>query len=146
MPTIRIVVVALLLSGLSGGCGGTPAVTTVAGSSHNGTVFVIPGGKGRVELVVERAANSSRTPKKSTGDRIAAYFLQGDGVSPMSPPPSEVTLKLGGNDASKPIVLSPASGEAGKFVSEPGSFGDDLRGELSANIAGSAVTIPISSR
>ncbi len=102
----------------------------------------IPGGKGFAELLIERGPagrGASATPS-----RLVAYFYQADGMSALSPPPSDVTVHLGaeGGKDVKHVKLAAETKPAGQFASEPGQYPDELRGRLAVVLAGESVEIP----
>jgi hypothetical protein len=140
MPTIRLATVAVLC-GMVLGCGGSAPIATGIGPAHGGSVFTIPGGKGFVELATEAADLKATPPKR----RLLIYFSRPDG-SPLPSPPTDVSVKLLSGDSPVTVALKPDPADPSKFLSEPGPFEDEGRGEVAATIDGGAVQIPFTRR
>jgi hypothetical protein len=140
MPKIARTVCCLLLSA-SIGCGGGPPSTSDSGTPppHQGNLVRVPGGKGFVE-VVQKKAESATTP---IAGEVTFYFLKDDGTSPVSPAPSTGTLAVG----KQKITLKPEGDGLATPSGKPlfaKSGGVD--GELSVDLDGKSVTIPLGVR
>ena len=107
-------------------------------SSHGGTVFALPGGKGFVEFVVEELRPATR----ARSGVVAAYFLQPGGSGPLGPAPTNVSFTP---ERSKPIKLVP---KADHFASEPGPYapGQAWSGKLTESIGGETFSLLILTR
>jgi len=100
----------------------------------------LSGGAGFAEVVIDLASGARVGRPKST---ITVYFLKPDGTSALDPPPTDVKMDMGANQA---VTLTPSANpsQAGGFSSPPGQYGGmELTGDLSATIGGQAVTVPI---
>jgi hypothetical protein len=117
----------------------------------------LPGDKGFVELLNEPEPSDRSRPEPTS---IAAYYLQSDGKSPLTPAPTDVKFEI---DAGRrnprvkeaptgtiPLSAEPKSGDpagAGHFASKPGPYIlDDLRGTLSAKIGGEEIAVSFAER
>jgi hypothetical protein len=79
---------------------------------------------------------------------IVAYFLQLDGKTALSPPPTDASLQvdLGRRRSEKlPMKAEPKSGDpsgASRFISKPGPYAlDMIRGQLIATLGGRQVSL-----
>ncbi len=139
MPKIARAAGLVLLVTLSG-CGGGPPSTSNPGPPppHQGNRTSLPGGKGYVE-VVQKKATSPTTPL--TGE-VSFYFLKEDGSTPFSPAPTSGTLTVG----KKKVSLRP-EGEGLATPNGPPLFPKGgVDGELSVELDGQSVTIPLGVR
>jgi len=114
---------------------------------HLGALFPLPDGKGYFEIKTQAGAagRGGRAPRtKTTGKPFLVYFYQADGITAMSPAPSDVVIKLGSSEKNTTITLTPEPGESAGtvFSAPPGQYPEAFRGELSATINGQAVTAP----
>ncbi|WP_165075578.1 hypothetical protein [Paludisphaera rhizosphaerae] len=144
----RIVWLAALL--LAAGCSetGPPPAGYVADSlgPHDGLLVPLPKDKGFGEIL-------SRPLPKATAKADATmvvYFLGPDKATPLSPPPSDASLrlKLPGQDAPADVPLklqADAKDPSGAalFASTPGLYAmDQLFGDLTVTVDGESATIP----
>jgi hypothetical protein len=87
--------------------------------SHQGTINELPDNRGYFEIVVEDAtavAKSSRSGKASPST-IVVYFYGTDGTTELSPPPSDVSMRIGSDGSGTVVPLTPA--QQGRFTSTP---------------------------
>jgi len=129
-----------LVVGMLSGCGGGPPSTSNAGPPppHSGNLKTMPGGKGYVEIV-KKDAPSSTAPM--TGE-VSFYFLKEDGATPYSPAPSTGTLTVG----KKKVTLQPAGDGLATPNGPPLFAKGDVDGNLSVELDGKPVTIPLGVR
>ena len=117
------------------GCGGAPALKQVnPAPGHGGSVSPLSTG-GFVEVLTEAPGASGRATKLV----LVAYFLSKDGATSMSPPPTDVSIKVGSMTEGATVPLK-ASGEAGRFASEPVDIRPGFQGTLKASVNGSEAT------
>ena len=128
----------LLVAALAApGCGGSPSINTGAGGappSHGGSMVALPNDRGHVELLVD---------SKNKQSWLVAYFVKPDGSGPIDPAPKDVSFTPTGG-ASIPLTA-----KSGRFESEPAAgfqAGRELNGELSVNLGGEAVKVPVVTR
>jgi hypothetical protein len=128
----------LLIAVAFGGCGG-PSNELIPLPSHQGTINELPGKKGYFEVVVEDAAAVDKSPRsgKASPSTIVVYFYGTDGTTELSPPPSHVSIKIGGDGSGNVVPLTPA--QQGRFASTPGTYLAAFRGQLKAKIGGEPV-------
>jgi hypothetical protein len=134
----------LLLCGLPGCAPSPSSQSNGPAASHGGTLISLPGGKGFVEIMTEESGGLGGGARQQRATQIVAYFYQNDGSTEMSPPPTDVTVKVGTADNSPVVSLSPSAkaGEpkkSAKFASQPGPFREGFQGQLSAKINGEPV-------
>ncbi len=137
----RVWIVSVLLGIASSGCGGS--TSTKPASQHTGLVNELPDKKGFFEIDTRTAAGASakrgtRT-KKAVPHPIVVHFYGVDGTTEMSPAPTDVSIRIGG-EGSAEIPLKPQSG--GGFSTEPGDYPTAFRGYLKATIDGQAIEAP----
>jgi len=125
---------ALLLAALAG-CGG-PAIPAGTATPHDGTLVVLPDGRGFAEIL------KRPDPSKEGRAQVVIYFLDGS-RKPMNPAPTAARLTLQAAGA-KPLDLQPA---ADSSLESPG-FADtgEVAGKLSATIEGKEISVPIQVR
>jgi hypothetical protein len=128
----------LLLTGMLTGCGGAPSTSSPGTPPpHGGSLIVLPGGKGYVE-VVRAAAASGKAPMTN---EATFYFLK-DMASPYSPAPRSGILTIG----KKKVALDPG-GDGLVTPSGPSLFAKgDLDGILSVELEGKTINIPLGIR
>lgn len=150
-PTLTLALV-LAAAGVVSGCGSGPS-TPAAGQGtkigpHGGPALPL-GESGFAEVVLDR---SKVKPVTNDGARIQVYFLDPGLKAPLSPAPTEVTVKAEPpGESPLTLTLKPEPGDKpldkGRFVSPPGKLDyDELRGEVTATVNGSAVTQPFALR
>jgi hypothetical protein len=129
--------VVLLLSG----CGGTgSAGNPLPSPQHGGSIVALPGERGFVELKTERPpVTKEKKVAPTASTKILAYFYAPDGTTAMSPVPTDVTLRIGTSERGTDVKLSPEPKEAGLLVSQPGSYPDELRGQIALTLGGEPV-------
>jgi hypothetical protein len=135
-PTIGLFLLAL---GLISGCGGSPAESTFTAPPHGGNLVLLPDSIGHVELKTESDAASKGSRKAVVKSRIVAYFYQPDGAAALSPAPTDVKVTLGAVGKGTVVSLAPETTEPGRFASEPGTYPDELRGQIDFQHAGKPV-------
>jgi len=109
-------------------------------------MIALPGARGFVELVTARGSSTRGGPKGQEKTRMTAYFYQADGTSEMSPAPSKVELRIGASGSGTVVNFAAEPKEAGKFVSEPGTYPDAFPGQIDATINGESVSAPFTIR
>ncbi len=126
-----MVVLAVATAGCGGGSG---RAMPVAG--HKGQMTELPGNKGYFEI---RAKNDSapagrgRASRKAVEVPIVVHFYGPDGSTELSPAPTDVSVRIGG-ESGQVVPLTAQTG--GGFASAPGRFPSGFRGTLSAKIDG----------
>lgn len=127
------------LAGCEGSGGPAPAPRFDIGP-HRGSAFRLPKNQGFVELVNEPEVVDRRTDPSTA---VVAYFLQEDGKSPMTTPPTGVSLRLDqGRRKSETLQLQPeprADDPSGgcRFASKRGPYSlETTRGVFKANLGG----------
>ena len=120
------------------GCGGGLSSTSDAGPPHGGTLVLLPGGTGAVEIV-KKAGDA--TSKEVSGE-VAFYFLQ-PGNAPMSPAPASGKLTVG-----KKAVTLKADGDSLVTPTGPRLLptGPGLDGVLTVELGGKTLSIPLGVR
>jgi hypothetical protein len=133
-PTFTI---ALVLT--CAGCGSNQQA--LPATAHNGSMVTLPGNKGYFEIGTEGGTKSTRGSRsKAVDNRIVVHFYQPDGTADMSPPPTEVMVKVGTAENGQVVALAPQG--KGGFASAPGRFPSGFRGVLTARVDGEAVEAP----
>jgi hypothetical protein len=128
------------------GCGQEPLKPVAKyNAPHGGSLFEFPNKKGSVEITVAPPEKDAVGVSTKNASQIEAYFFQLDGVTPLSPQPTEVSLALG--DAT-PIPLAPKDlpEKSGRFASQPGSYPGEIRGVLSAKVGGEPIEVSFTKR
>ena len=136
-PTLPIACL-LLASGLAG-CEKAP--TVIPGAKHDGYMSALLDEKGYIEVRFEGASKGGGRGKPEPRV-LVAYFYGPDGATPMSPPPTEVTIKVG---KAEPMPLAPRESD-GSFVSKAEDFPQGFRGILAAKLGGEPVETPVAVR
>jgi hypothetical protein len=127
---------------LLAGCGGSSLSGSAPTAPHGGIMAEIPGGKGFAEVMVGTASGGKGVRKgQQVKSEIAAYFYQADGTTEMSPPPTDVKVKVGTGAGSPTFGLAPQPKEKGKFASEPAELPEGFRGQLEATVNGEPVSV-----
>ncbi len=139
--TSRISLAAPLALFLAGCGGGAPSTSPQPIPPHGGNVFPIPDGLGHVEFVVKANADPAKS-KNGPPTVFAAYFLNPDRTAPLSPAPTDVRFNSNVPGGVKTYALL-AKGDG--FESEPAPYrgGTGIDGELTCDLGGKRVTIPI---
>jgi hypothetical protein len=136
----RAVIGLLILSvGLLGGCGGSASPSAFPSPPHGGHIIEVPDSRGFFELKTERQAPSKGGRQGQGTSRIVAYFYQPDTTTAMNPAPTDVKVTLGAAGSGTVVSLTPQSTEPGQFASEPGTYPDELRGQIDFQLAGKPV-------
>ena len=146
-----VVILSSAFLGLIAGCGGSNSGAPAKASPSGSTLIALPGDKGYFEIKteIEPAPRGARGAGRSA--RILASFYQADGTTPMSPLPTEVSVRLGSAEAGKTIALSPVadaskSKPASQFSSTPSDYPETLRGTVSATVSGEKLEAPFTAR
>jgi hypothetical protein len=134
--------------GLGAGCSSITSAPVAPAAQHGGSMFSLSNGGGFVELLVKGQGEPKRRTRQVRQVQYTAYFYQEDGTTPMSPPPTEVRLKIGTADKATAVSFEPpaqseGAAPASMFVSKLGSYPDGFQGELEAKIDGAPVTADI---
>lgn len=158
-PTPLGLTFSLLLIGSGCGGGGASALVVPQGTTngpHGGIALPIPGEKGYAEILVERDSRVSKgkqSKASALSPKIAIYFLGTDLKAPLSPLPTDVSVKTvapTGDSSTATLSLDPIADDAtsaGRYISPSGDYGyDELSGEITANVEGQAVTLPFAFR
>lgn len=128
----------LCFLGMFVGCGGSSALSTANSGKlapHGGTLFPLPDGQGRVEIV-KKEGTAPITAE------VSIYFYKQDST-PFNPAPTTGTLVL---DDKRKVTLQ-ADGDAMVTPAGPVLFGDrDVEGRLLIELEGRLVRIPIGMR
>lgn len=134
----------ILMSSLAGtiaGCGGGQG-RTIPTAGHKGQMTELPSGQGYFEI---RAKNDTapagrggagRASKKAVEVPIVVHFYGPDGSTELSPAPTDVSVRIGG-ESGQVVPLSAQTG--GGFASAPGRYPSAFRGTLSAKIDGQPI-------
>ena len=135
--------------GLACGCD-EPVSNLKAKSSPSGAaMFPLPGDAGFVAVTTESAETLKGARGKKHLSTIVARFFQPDGTTPIDPPPTEVSVKIGVSGETPPVALAPSLGQErspGRFASPQGDYPDGLMGTVSAKIGGQTVEVPVTAR
>jgi hypothetical protein len=144
---------ALMLSaallGALAGCGNSQSDGTAKASPNGSMLSALPGGKGYFEVKTEIEAAPRGTRGAGRTSKIVASFYQADGTTPLNPVPAEVSVKLGTDEASKTIPLTPNPDKpkpAFQFSTVSGDYPEALRGTLIATVNGERVEVPFTAR
>jgi hypothetical protein len=112
-------------------------------------MYPLPGSRGFVEIKSEANAPARGARDRTRSSTIAATFYGTDGSTAMSPPPTDVSVKLGTEEANQTVALSPSPGEAkspSRFASAEGKYPDAPRGTIVFKMNGDQVEVPFSAR
>ena len=112
-------------------------------------MFSLPNGRGFVEIKSEVNAPSRDARARTRSSTIVATFYQTDQQSPLSPAPTDVSVKLGVDESAPAIALNSKPGDSktpSRFASAPGDYPDAPRGTLLAKVQGESVEVPFSTR
>jgi len=141
MQRILIVSIAIASAGAAGCGSSAPPATFQAGAPHGGLAFFFPNRKGSVEIIAEPAGKGTAGVSARNSRQLVAYFYQADGVTPLTPTPSDVKVDIGGP---APVALTPQDGDdkVGRFASPPGPYTEELRGTLEADVGGEPIRVP----
>jgi hypothetical protein len=139
---------AALLSPIAG-CGSSESGTLAKVSPNSVAMFSIPGNRGyfEVKTEIETAPRGARGAGRSS--KIVASFYQADGTTPLSPLPTDVSVKVGSDEAGKTITLTPSpekSKSAFQFTTAMGDYPESLRGTLMATVNGERIEAPFTAR
>jgi hypothetical protein len=104
-----------------------------------GAMIRLPNGRGFVAVKTELLAGSPKGKTKTRAATIVAVFYQTDGVTPMTPAPTDVVFKIGPPENAKSVALSPDAGDPTRFTSLPGPYLNALQGIVHAKINGEDV-------
>ncbi len=136
------VLLVTILVGVSG-CGGPAVDPTVAASAtkpapHNGMTLVLPNGKGFAELVNEDVAKTRGLRPNAS---LVVYFLGPDKTTPLSPPPSDVSITLGDVATLIPLPATPSKKKdaysAARFATKVGPYNlGEQQGMLAGTLDG----------
>jgi hypothetical protein len=125
--------------GITFGCGALPSNVAVKQSPTGGALIRLPGNRGFVAIKTETPEAARGGKAKNPTRSIVASFFQTDGVTPMSPAPTDIVLKLGVTENATPVTLAPDSKDANRFASSPGPYPQGLQGTVHAKIDGEVV-------
>jgi hypothetical protein len=110
----------------------------------------LPGGRGYVELLTrsEGQAPSRGAARGARRSQIVAYFYAPDATTTLSPPPTDVQVKIGMGASNTSVALAPQmqtadSDSIGRFGSVPGSYPDGFQGQVDARIGSEEVSVRI---
>ncbi len=159
----------LIMATWVAGCGGEPALRNPAVTGPHGVPAIpIPGGLGFVESRLEPGSDAAPArqggvrptnrvaagSRKGTSARIAIYFLEPDGKSPLTPLPEKVKVLLGmpgtlANHYIQPYDLEnePRADDpsaSARFASSPFPLPEQrISGRVKAVLGGQEVSIPL---
>jgi hypothetical protein len=134
------------------GCGGETRPPAPKGAPtvgpHQGTAFVLPNEADLAEVVNEPEPTRRG---KAANTAVVVYFLKPDARTPLTPPPSQVRVRVDqGMKKQENLELKaePRSGDpagASRFASKTGPYAlFDLRGVLTGSVGGSEFKVPLS--
>jgi hypothetical protein len=129
----------LLVACSVAGCG-SPAPQVIPGAKHDGYMTALADKKGYIEVLFDGGKGGQRGKPELRA--IVAYFYGPDGATTMSPPPTDVTIKIG---QAEPLPLAPREGDA-SFATKPGDFPQGFRGTLAAKLGGDPIETPVAVR
>src|SRR4051812_9431930 len=92
----------LVVPGMTIGCGGSSSSARMMPPPGGGAMIRLPGNRGFFTIKTEGPAAARGAKKKNQTTNIVATFYQTDGVTPVSPPPTDVVLKLGAAGSAMP--------------------------------------------
>jgi hypothetical protein len=132
----------VVLAGMLAGCGGASSAALPL-PPHGGTMIALPNNRGFVEILTDRGRAARDNPRAQQNGKaqVIAYFYEPDGRTKMSPAPTEVKVKIGTSATGAVVSLAPQPKEAGMFASDPGTYPDGFRGEVTAKIGGESTQI-----
>jgi hypothetical protein len=142
----RMIGLIIFSAGSFFGCGNSAPPATLPSPHHGGNLVELAESKGYVEIGTERGLHSKTAAKGQNLARIIAYFYQPDATTTMSPPPTDVKLTIGAAGTGTVVALVPDPQEAGQFVSEPGTYPDELRGKIEFHVGGTPIQASFSFR
>jgi hypothetical protein len=128
------------------GCGKSAPPATLPSPHHGGNLVELAESKGYVEIGIERGLRSNTATKGQNLARIKAYFYQPDATTAMNPAPTDVKLTIGAAGTGTVVALVPDPKEAGQFVSEPGTYPDELRGKIEFHVDSTPIQASFSFR
>ncbi len=150
-PLVLVIASSLGLAASFAGCGGSSA--PVPSAPHSGAMFPLPNNKGFFEIRTESGVKPGRGGRSRSAKvektPFFVFFYQADGSTEMTPPPTDVTVKIGSAEKNTPVSLTPQAKNtegAIPFAAPAANYPDAFRGELSANISGETVVAPFSFR
>jgi hypothetical protein len=129
----------LLAPGVILGCGGSPSTIDVRLPVDGGAMIRLPGNRGFFAIKTEGPSDAGGRKKKNQATTIVATFYQADGVTPMSPAPTDVVLKLGAEGSAMPVTLTADTKDLNRFTSSPGLYSQGLQGTVHLKISGEDV-------
>jgi hypothetical protein len=144
--TVAILLLAGTLTGCSAGRSGAAARGGVL--AHGGTVLLFPDQSGSCEILVEPANPTDTASGPTVTGKVVVYFINRAGTGPLEPVPSDVKF-TDASGRSFPLSAKQGTGATdARFESAPGTFAAtrELRGELSASVGTTRVTVPVRSR
>jgi hypothetical protein len=147
--TIRLAIASLLVALVGCGGGDTGPTSGATTGPDGGTMYSLPNGRGFVEIKSEVNAPSRNARGKTRSSTIVATFYQADRHTPLSPAPTDVSVKLGVDGSAPAIALTADPGDSkspSRFASAPGDHPEAPRGTLLAKVDGAAVEVPFSTR
>jgi hypothetical protein len=127
------------------GCGEQASNLHLTPPPSGGAMVRLPGNRGFVAIKTESPVATRGVKTKNRAASIVAFFYQIDGVTPMTPAPTDVIFKLGVNGDATPVALSPDSKDANRFASSPGPYSRGIQGTVHAKIDGEDVEESFSS-
>jgi hypothetical protein len=143
-PTVWLLIASSLFLGFGCQSRSGPSSQVVVGP-HHGVTIRLADDQGFAEIVNEPEVGD-RGSRQPTA--IVVYFLQTDGKTPLTPPPSDVRVEvdLGRRRSEKlPMKAEPKSADpagTSRFVSKPGPFLlQDTRGLLFATLGGRQIEL-----
>src|SRR5262245_23650538 len=106
--TTRLVIASLFIGLVGCGGGDTGPASSATTGPGGGTMFSLPKGQGFFEIQSEMNAPPKGARGKTRSATIVATFYQSDRQSPLSPAPTDVSVKLGVDGSASAIALSPS--------------------------------------
>ena len=146
---MRLAAVLSVAIGLAGGCSPPVLNMNTKPAPGGGAMFPLPGNAGFVAVSTESAPPSRGAKAKRHAATIVARFYQPDGTTPITPAPTDVSVKIGVADDSPSVALAGSPGEermSSRFASPLGDYPDGIQGSISAKIDGRTVEVPFSAR
>jgi hypothetical protein len=132
-------IIAMLATASIAGCGGSPPSTVIKPPPGGGAMIRLPGNRGLFTIKSDGPPGPAGRGKKSPARSVVATFFQADGVTPMSPAPTDVVLQLESAGKTTSVALAADPKDPTRFASTSGPYPQALQGTVRLKIDGQDV-------